>query len=197
MVERKRGSPVIYFLIFCKNCCHSATNLPKPLCFRRMRVVAARWQVAAKPKQAHQPHPQPLPEREGSGCAQGVAAGSVVTSNDSPKPFTTVKTAFSCGENTVFQRRKRRTPAWQHTHCAQPPPSLSGRGWGWGWWGFAATLPPSATTSASPLYKGISEGWWQSGSKNRKKFFIGVLHVFFSCSISGTEGRFRSQQFEK
>ena len=152
MVERKRGEVQSYnFFKFCKNCCHSATNLPKSLCFRRMRVVAARWQVAA----------------------------GLVTSNDSPNAFTTVKTAFSCGENAVFQRRKRRTPAWQHTHYAQHPPSLSGRGWGWGWLGvglvfclgFAATLPPSATTSASPLYKGFQRCWWQSGSKNRKKIF--------------------------
>ena len=56
-------------IFFHKICCHSATNLPKPLCFRHMPVVAARWQVAVKP------HPQPLPEREGSGCAQGVTAG--------------------------------------------------------------------------------------------------------------------------
>ena len=100
-----------------------------------------------------------------------------MASNDSPNPFTTVKTAFSCGENTVFQRRKRHLPAWQHTHCAQLLPSLSGRGWGWG---FAATLPPSATTSASPLYKGFQRCWWQSGSKNRKKFF---LLVSYTCSF--------------
>ena len=161
---------------FYENCCHSATNPPKPLCFKHIPVVAARWEVAAK---FHQPHPQPLPEREGSGCAQGVTAGigsdikrfgsdikRFGSENDSPNAFTTVKTAFSCGENGVFQRRKRHLPAWQHTHCAQLLPSLPGRGWGWG---FAATLPPSATTSASPLYKGFLRCWWQSGSKNRKK----------------------------
>ena len=36
---------------------------------------------------------------------------------------------------------------------------------------FAATLPPSATTSPSPLYKGFLRWWWQSGSKNREKIF--------------------------
>ena len=59
---------------FHKICCHSATNLSKPLCFKHIAVVAARWEVAAKParqpNQPSQPHPQPLPEREGSGCAQ-------------------------------------------------------------------------------------------------------------------------------
>ena len=33
---------------FYENCCHSATNPPKPLCFKHIPVVAARWEVAAK-----------------------------------------------------------------------------------------------------------------------------------------------------
>ena len=167
MVERKRGSPVIYFLIFCKNCCHSATNLPKSLCFRRMRVVAARWEVAS-------PTPSPSPIGRGAAAHREVMAG-LVTSNDSPNAFTTVKTAFSCAENTVFQRRKRRFPAWQRTHCAQPLPSLSGRGWGWG---FSATSHLAATTSASPLYKGfpavLVAEWQQKQEKNflsEKRFY--------------------------
>ena len=54
--------------IFSCFCCHSATNTAgNPLYKGEAEVVAARWEVAAKP---HQPHPQPLPEREGSGCAQ-------------------------------------------------------------------------------------------------------------------------------
>ena len=66
---------------FYGNCCHSATNPPKPLCFKYIPVVAARWEVAAK---FQQPHPQPLPEREGSGCAQGEWQQSPTT-NPSPK----------------------------------------------------------------------------------------------------------------
>ena len=75
---------------FHRICCHSATSLPKPLWFRHIAVVAARWEVAAKPSPASptpspspigrgaaahrggdEPHPQPLPDREGGGCAQG------------------------------------------------------------------------------------------------------------------------------
>ena len=118
----------LYKKIFYENCCHSATKLPKPLCYRYMRVVAARWEVAARPQQ---PHPQPLPEKggerlragwqqsptpnpspKGRGAAARRGGSRVVTSNDSPNLFTTVKAAFSCVENIVFQRRKRHFPAW-------------------------------------------------------------------------------------
>ena len=91
--------------IFHKICCHSATSLPKPLCFKHIAVVAARWEVAARParqpNKPSQPHPQPLPEREGSSCAQGDR--QVVTSNDT-------KTVHH-SENIVFLRRKRCFPA--------------------------------------------------------------------------------------
>ena len=103
-----------------------------------------------------------------------------MASNDSPNAFTTVKTAFSCGENTVFQRRKRHLPAWQHTHYAQHPPSPRGGVGGWGWWGFAATLPPSATTSASPLYKGVSAVLVAEWQQKQEKIF---LLVSYTCSF--------------
>ena len=146
---------------FHKICCHSATSLPKPLCFKHIVVVAARWEVAARP------HPQPL-HREGSGCAQG--GRQVVTSNDSPKLFTTVKTAFSCGENGVFQRRKRHFPAWQRTHCAQPPPSF--RGGAGGGAGFAATSHLAATTTICLKHSGFGRlvAEWQQ--KQKKIFFL-------------------------
>ena len=146
---------------------------------------------ASPTAQPAQPAPPPAPpHREGSGCAQEVAVEAVVTSSDS-SPFTTVKTAFSCGENTVFQRRKRHLPAWQHTHYAQPLPSLSGRGWGWGCWGGAvgsvwALLPPP-TLLPPPLLplctKGFQRCWWQSGSKNRKKFFLSEKRFYNSFLV--------------
>jgi len=61
-------------------------------------VVADGGRVAAKPHQDHQPHPQPLPDREGSGCAQGVTAVSVLPGGEMP---------FSTLENGVFSARKR------------------------------------------------------------------------------------------
>ena len=120
-----------------------------------------------------QPHPQPLPEREGSGCAQGVAAESVVTSNDSPKLFTTVKTAFSCGENTVFQRRKRRLPAWQRTHLPSPlraaAPLPFGEGLGVG---LCCHLPPCCHHRYMSEPQRFRKAGGRVAAKTGKNFFM-------------------------
>ena len=54
-------SYTIIFFLFLLPLCHQHRR--NPLYKGEAGVVAARWEVAAKP------HPRPLPEREGSGCA--------------------------------------------------------------------------------------------------------------------------------
>ena len=137
-----------------------------------MRVVAARWQVAA----------------------------GLVTSNYTPNPFTTVKTAFSCGENTVFQRRKRHLPAWQHTHYAQHSPpqgeGLGGGPVGWGWgrlavglagrWGFCCHSPTICHHLCFPFVQrafAVLVAEWQ---QKQEKIFLSEKcfynsHLFLRC----------------
>jgi hypothetical protein len=87
-----------------------------------------------------------------------------VTSKDSPNLFTTVKAAFSCVENIVFQRRKRCFPAWQHTHYAQQLPSpRGGVGGGAGWLGEA--LLPLSHHLPPPLLPLCTKGFCGVGGR--------------------------------
>ena len=172
-----------FFSIFAATLPPSPQN---PFVQREKEVVAARWEVAARP------HPQPLPEREGSCCAQ--------------IPPIPMKKSFSAQENTVFSARKRcflggeRFPEAICHHyafvfcchhspcchpCAQPLPSLSGRGWGWGCWGLAATSHLAATTSF-PL---CTKGFWGDGGRvaaNFVKKFFYISNSSFPPSFSTT-----------
>ena len=100
----------------------------------------------------HQPSETTVFQTHASGGSK-VAGGSkaVVTANDSPNLFTTVKTAFSYVENDVFLRRKRRFPAWQHTHAQQLPSPRGGVGGG-------ALLPPP-TLLPPPLLPLCTKGF--------------------------------------
>ncbi len=117
--------------------------------------------------------PPPTPPRKGGERLRtGVAAKDecVVMADDLREPFTTEKTAFSCGENSVFLRRKRFLHRdGRNLRAATPLPF--GEGLGVGLLELCCHLPPCCHHLFSPLYKGILGRWWQSGSKNRKKFF--------------------------
>ena len=139
--ERGGKSSHIIFLSFAK----IAATLPPTFRNPCVSDACGWWQQGGRWQQS--PTPSPSPIGRGAAAHREVMAG-LVTSNDSPNPFTTVKTVFSCGENTVFQRRKRHLPAWWHTHYAQQLPSPrggvgGGAGWGWGCGPVWALLPLS------------------------------------------------------
>jgi len=140
-----------------------------PLCHHRPKIPLYKgekrwWQQGGRWQQGPN-SPTPNPSPKGRGAAAHIR-----------KPFTNEKTAFSCGENSVFLRRKRFLHRdGRNLRAATPLPK--GRGWGWGWLGvgllgLCCHLPPCCHHLFSPLYKGILGRWWQSGSKNRKKFFF-------------------------
>ena len=94
---------------------------------------------------------------------------AVVTANDSPNLFTTVKTAFSYVENGISLHGSTLTTV---TPCAQPLPSLSGRGWGWGRLGLCCHSPTICHHLCFPFVQRVSAvlvAEWQQ--KQEKNFF--------------------------
>ena len=65
------SSTLNFVTIFFCFCCHSATNTAEALCTKgkqRWWQMVGEWQQSPN-SPTQQPHPQPLPEREGGGCA--------------------------------------------------------------------------------------------------------------------------------
>ena len=118
--------------------------------------------------------PPPTPSRKGGERLRAGGDSRVVTSNDSPNLFTTVKAAFSCVENIVFQRRKRHFSAWQHTHYAQQLPSpRGGVGGGAGWSGPCCHSPTICHHRCFPFVQRASAvlvAEWQQKQKKIKSY---------------------------
>ena len=150
-----------------------------PLCHHRPKIPLYKgekrwWQQGGRWQQGPN-SPTPNPSPKGRGAAAHIR-----------KPFTNEKTAFSCGENSVFLRRKRFLHRdGRNLRAAAPLPF--GEGLGVGLLGLCCHLPPCCHHLFSPLYKGILGRWWQSGSKNRKKIFSYVTrHIIARQYCSST-----------
>ncbi len=178
MVERKRGESSHIFFNFLQKLlplCHQPSEIPVFQTHAGGGSKVAGGSKAPTTPQPTSPTPSPSPIGRGAAAHREVMAG-LVTSNDSPNAFTTVKTAFSCGENAVFQRRKRHLPAWQHTHCCHPlcaaAPLPIGEGLGVGLFGLCCHSPTICHHLCFPFVQRVSAvlvAEWQQ--KQEKNFF--------------------------
>jgi len=119
--------------------------------------MVGEWQQGPQPSQ---PHPLPLPDREGGGCAQG-GDGRITAVQHEVTAFQREITAFSVRENSVFSTGKR---------CFHVGDNFLGEELGVGPTGsFAATLPPSATTPHVSVIQRFRKIGGRVAAKSRKK----------------------------